>query len=345
MNWANGFSAAYYAAIIDPRTWTETGRLEIVDGNVKRESSDLRDSADFTAVEYDGAERWVRLYLEAKQAGDKVRTPLFTGLTASPTRNIDGNLSTSRVDCYSVLKPCADVLTQRGYYIPAALPLNNAVRRLLDTTPAPVEIEGDMPALESALISEDGETALSLVTKIIKAIDWTIQTTGDGTIHIRPRTTGYVARFDAVDNDMIEPEITYTRDWYSLPNVFRAVSEDTAAVARDESTSSPLSIQNRGREIWAEEDSVDLAENESLAAFALRKLKELQNAATKISYNRRYDPDILPGDSVYLHYPNQGIDGAFTVSSQSITLDFGATTAEEVKTEGTTNDEEDESDE
>ena len=339
MDWNEGFTASYYAVEINPNTWQESGVIEIIDGNIKRERSDLLESADFTTREYDGAERFIRLYLDTKQNGASEHTALFTGLTSSPVRDINGRVETSRVDCFSVLKPCQDVLLQRGYYVPASLPLNNVFRKLASYTPAPKEIEGELPALSSAIIAEEDETALTMMWKIIKAVDWRMRVTGEGTIEVAPPTGQAVATFDAIENDAIEPEINVTRDWYACPNVFRAVSEDLTAVARDDSQESPLSTINRGREIWAQESSIELGDNESIGSYAQRRLRELQNYSTKVSYNRRYNPGVLPGDLVNLHYPEQDIDGPFTVSSQSITLGHGARTQEEVIVEGSDEDE------
>lgn len=343
MNWNQGFTAAYYVATINQSTWREDGTLQIIDGSVKREASDLMESAEFTCSDYDGAERFVRIYMDVKQSGWSEHVPVFTGLATSPGRDIDGRRETNRVECYSVLKPCADVLLERGYYIPADLPLNNVIKTLLGYTPAPLaDIDGEIPALTSAIIAEDDETALSMTMKALKATGWRLRIDGDGTLQVAPKDKEVVAAFDSIEYDAIEPKVTVDRDWYSLPNVFRAISENLTAVARDDDQNSPLSVQNRGREIWEQEDNIELGDNESIGEYALRRLKEIQNAATTISYTRRYHPDIRPGDTIRLHYPAQRIDGRFIVSSQSVTLGPGAPTAEEVKNEGGQQDEIDE---
>ena len=334
MNWNDGFTASFYAVTININTWREEETIPIIEGSVRRESSDLLESAEVTCSEYDGAERYVRIYMDTKQSGASDHVPVFTGLATSPGRDIDGSRETNRLECYSVLKPCQDVLLDRGYYIPAALPLGNTFRKLCSYTPAPIEIDGDLPALNNAIIAEDEETALSMLWKVIKAVQWSLRIDGDGTIRVAPATNDVAASFDSLENDSIEPEVNVSRDWYSLPNVFRAISEDLTAVARDDDPESPLSTVNRGREIWDQEESVDLGDGESIGAYAIRRLKELQNAAATVSYKRRFHPDIRPGDVVRLHYPEQEIDGRFVVNSQSITLGPGAPTSEEVRNEG-----------
>lgn len=333
MDWSKGFSASYYGCYVDPASWRDIERFEIISGNIDKTNEDLRESASVTLTQYEqGSERWIRIYLDTKQNESGTHTALFTGLAMTPDRNINGFKTEYTLDCYSVLKPSSDILLQRGWYAPADTSSGQIIKNLL-TGHAPVVVADNSPRLTSAIIAEDGETNLSMVGKILQAINWRIRIDGDGTINILPKAVDISGRFDPTTNDVIEPQLTYTRDWFECPNCFRAVSDDLSSVAKDESPDSPLSIPNRGREVWMEEDGVDLADDESIAEYAIRRLKEEQQVATTVSYSRRYDPDINIGDLVNLHYTAQGIDGVFTVISQSIELGYGARVTEEVKNE------------
>lgn len=333
MDWSQGFSASYYGCYIDPVSWRDLERFEILSGSIDRTNEELRQSASVTLTEYEqGLEKWVRIYLDTKQNESGAHIPLFTGLAVTPDKNINGYSTEYTLDCYSVLKPAQDILLQRGWYAPVETSSGLIIKQLLEGF-APVVVAENSPLLTTAIIAEDNETNLSMVDKILNAINWVLRIDGDGTINVLPKPIETVASFDPYNNDMIEPELTYTHDWFECPNCFRAVSEDLTSVAKDESLTSPLSIPNRGREVWMEEDGVDLADDESIAEYAIRKLKEEQSVATTVSYNRRYDPDINVGDMVNLHYTAQGIDGVFTVVSQSIELGYGARVTEEVKHE------------
>ena len=331
MRWENGFTASYYAYIIDPKTWREIELLQITDGSISHSNSGLRDSADITCIRYNDREQYIRLYLDVEQAGSSYHVPLFTGLTSAPTKDIDGVLESDTIECYSVLKPAEDVLLQRGYYVPTEISADLVIKQLLSVTPAPLEILGETPAMQSSIIAEDGENHLSMVEKILTAINWRMRILGNGTIQILPPAQDATRAFDPLDADVIEPTLTITRDWYACPNVLRAISGELTAEARDESDDSPLSVQNRGREIWAEETNVSLNTGESISEYAIRRLKELQLVETKASYTRRYDPDVLVSDLVRLNYPKQGLQGLYEVTSQKITLGYGCTTEEEVK--------------
>ena len=177
----------------------------------------MLESATVSITESIG-EEWIRIYLLAHQGGSFSRVPLFTGLTSSPERKLDGNRVTWDAACYSVLKPASDVLLERGFYAPAG---SNAelVRKLLSVSPCPVEIDGISPTLLTSIVAEDGETNLSMATKIINAMGWRIRIAGDGRITLCGMGQESLAAFGNNNDDSIELDITDTYDWYSCPNV------------------------------------------------------------------------------------------------------------------------------
>ena len=139
MDWNKGFSSSYYAYIVDPISWRETDRFEIIGGSINHESEGLRESADIECISFDpGREVWVRIYLDARQGGETQHVPVFTGLACTPSINIDGYFMSGTLQCFSVLKPAADVLLARGYYVPAGMNGADAVKGLLSVTPAPI---------------------------------------------------------------------------------------------------------------------------------------------------------------------------------------------------------------
>ena len=267
------------------------------------------------------------MYLDARQSGDASHVALFTGIASTP--DLDRQMSRPETDlaCYSVLKPVDDVLLQRGWYASAGRTGGDVLKELLSATPAPVIIAEDSPRLTESIIAEDGETRLTMVDRVLEAIDWRLRINGDGTIEAGPKPMEASVTFDPIENDVLEPGVQITADWYACPNVFMAVADDLTGIARDESDS-PLSINGRGREVWAYESSADLADNESIGQYAMRKLKELQSVAKQVSYARRYYPNVVPGDLIRLHYAD--IEGLYTVQSQSIELSYNARTSEDV---------------
>lgn len=332
MDWRRGYSARYRVKEIDPATWRDGGEINVISGTIKRTFSGLRNSATLSTLdELDGVERWVRIYLEADQDGARARTPIFTGLAASPKRKAYATRFDRTIDCYSVLKPADDIMLPRGYYILAGTSAGDAIETLLSVVPAPVEIAPNTPQLSSSIVAEDDETYLTMFNKVIEAIGWNVDIQGDGTVSILPYTAEPVATLDPVDNDVVEVPISITEDWYKAPNVYRAVCDDIEGVARDTDDDSPLSVQNRGREVWKTENNANLSGGETIEQYAERQLRAAQRVRKKLSYDRRYIPEIRVGSVIKLHYPKQGIDGLYLVTSQSVKLGYGARTAENVE--------------
>ena len=316
---------------VDPSTWRDIKVVEILDGSVKKENGNLMESADVTCTNYpQNVEQWVRIWLDAKQGDTSEHVALFTGLAVSPEREINGLSETNSVECYSVLKPADDILLDRGWYAPEGFKGSALVRQLLAVTPAPIIEEDFSPSLASSIIAEDGETRLTMAWKILKAIDWRLKISGNGIITICSKPAQPLATFDAIKMDIIEPQLKTSYDWYDCPNVFRAIEDDLVGIARDDSANSFLSTVNRGREIWQEETNCNLSDGETVAEYAMRRLKEEQQKETTVSYNRRFIPDITPLDIVQLHLPAQKIEGIYEIQSQSIALGYGARVSEEV---------------
>lgn len=323
MNWSEGYESSYYCTVLDPYSWRDIDRFEITGGQISRNTESLIESANIECVNYNLGEQWIRIWLNTIQDGKAEHIPLFTGLSTSPMDNAEGVLVKNTLSCYSVLKPCSDILLPRGWYAPSGSGVG-VIKDLLNT-PAPVTIDEDIPRLTRNIIAEAKETNLSMLHKILLAMDLRIRILGNGEIQIKKQAVDISAEF-GIDNDCIEPSYTRKYDWYKCPNVFRANSGDESVTVRDDDINSPLSTVNRGREIWEEEDSCEFNTGETLYEYAVRRLKEKQLVAKKISYTRRYNPDVYVTDLVNIKYPQ--FDGVYLVTSQNIELGYGATTTE-----------------
>lgn len=329
-NWAEGFESLYYATVVDPATWRDLEKFDITDGSIKRTDSDLRQSADISTVNYTpNNEFWIRIWLDARQDGRSSHTPLFTGLVSCPDNNIDGFIIHNTLECYSVLKAAEDVGLPRGWYAPVETNGAEMIRELLSVIPAPVRIVGNSQNLEQAIIAEESENHLTMVDKILTAIGWRLRITGYGEVIICEPAASESAYFSLIENDVIEPEMQISTDMYECPNVLVVISDDMTATARDDDPYSRFSTIVRGREVWRYETDATLNIGETLGEYATRRLKALQTYSTTATYDRRYDPDVLPTDLVRIHYPVQRIDGVFYISSQTIELGANAKTSEE----------------
>jgi hypothetical protein len=204
------------------------------------------------------------------------------------------------------------------------------IKKLLSVTGVPISVAEGSPILSQAIIAESNENNLSMAEKILNTINWRLKLDGYGSIRIEPYSSEPVEVFGTTLNDIVETHISVQYDWFNCPNVFRAIMDDTYAVARDDNPYSPLSTVSRGREIWLDETDCNLNQNETLEDYAQRRLGELQQVSTSVKYDRRFMPDIYPSDVITLNYPVQGVTGNFLITDQSISLGYNARTSEEV---------------
>lgn len=331
MDWSKGLSASYYMTIVDIRTWNDTSRLEITDGSISRSGSGLRQSASIDCPSYEaGTEKYIRIYMDVRQAGASDHVALFTGMAISPKNEHNGTIKKMPLDCYSVLKGAEDYPLKVGWYAAAGTNGAELIKSLLEKTiPAPVRIVGTSPNLAQSIIAEADEFVITMVDKILDAIGWRIVIDGMGVVTICEPCKETAATFGR-HYDVIENEVNVERDWFKCPNVFQATSGDLTAIARDESSTSQLSIAVRGREVWRKESDCHLNDGESIEEYALRRLKEEQEKAVVVNYCRRYVPGIEVSDLVLLDYPIINLQGSFRITSQSIELGHSARVTEEV---------------
>ena len=333
MDWSKGFSSSYYVTAVDRETWRDIEGFRITGGSIKREAGSLMQSADIGCGDHSiDSETLIRVWLEASQNGASSRTALFTGYATSPGRDINGSEISHTLECYSILKPASDVLLPRGWYAPVGMNVIMQARELLKVTKAPITVDGEYEPylLNQAVIAEQNETNLTMAELLLESVGWRIVIDGRGQITLCPKPAESEIVFDALTNDIVEPKIKDEYDWYGCPNCIRVVKDETSAEWKDEYPESIYSVPRRGREVWIEETNVTLNDNETLAEYARRRLSELQLVGRKVSYDRAFRPDLLPGDIIRLNYPAQGLVGAFEIQSQNITLGSGARMSEEV---------------
>ena len=332
MDFTKGYTAAFYAAFLDPITWVETGRLEVLSGSVSRTADGLRQTAELTVRQYnEPIDRWIRIYMDCDQNGSRAHEPLFTGIVSTPGSDHSNAITDVHLTAYSPLKAGEDIKLQLGYYVPANKNGVRAIKDLLKTLPAPIEVQGDGVPLQESIVAEQNENCVTMTQKILDAMNWKLQIRGNGTIVLSENLDEPepVETFGANEADVLELSYSKGRDWFNCPNVFRATSGSATATARDDDPASELSTVSRGREVQATEDNVTLAETESITQYAKRRLKELQAKTETASYTRRYLPDVNVGDAVRLNYPD--LQGVYKVQSQNIALGTAARTQEEVK--------------
>ena len=329
MDYTKSYTAAFYAAFLDPVSWVETGeKIELVSGNISRTDDGLRHTASLVVRGYDETvDRWARIYMDSDQNGSRAHEALFTGIISTPDDSQNNAVIDVNLQLYSALKASEDIVLDLGWYVSAGANLETVIRDLMKSQPAPVLIDGTMPRLEETLVAEQNENCLSMTNTILEVINWRLQIEGDGTLVFSPNPTDPAMIFSAEENDVIKAgSVRKQHDFFEIPNVLRATSGDNTAVIRDEQN-----ISERGREVITTEDNVSLTDNESITEYALRRMAELQTKAEAVSYNRRYLPGVKVGDMIEIAYKD--LSGRYIVTAQSFGLTPACETSETVKRE------------
>lgn len=328
MDYTKGYTASFYATVVDPESWRDMEMIGIKSGSIKRESTGLRQSAELTVKDFpEIEERYIRIYMDAEQNGDIAHVPLFTGLASAPEKDIDGAIIERPLQVYSVLEPLEGIKLPRGFYLTAGMAVASAVKLLFQGLRAPYTITAESPLIMDYIVAEDNESCLSMTDKVLDACGWRMWVDGSGHIFIGPPATEAEISMSPAQ-DIVERVVKVKHDWFDCPNVLRASTGDAVAIERDDSPDSLLSTVNRGREVIVNESNVTLASDEGIAEYAKRRLKELQESVETAEYVRRFRPDLNIGSIISLDYDQ--IRGQYAVTSQTIQLTHNAETTETV---------------
>lgn len=337
MDWLSGYTASYYMCVVDPITWRDVDRYEIISGTVSRDCDGLRENASLSLSNRpEDFENIIRIYLDAAQQGSAEHEPIFTGYLSTPQTMYDGTRRVYTAECYSVLKALEDIILPRGWYADKDRLVSNVIKSLTEPLQAPVDVIEEDVRLTDYIVAEDGTSRLKMLDRILETVGWTIRISGYGEVEIGPAPVEPAYTFDAVDTDCIESEIQIESDMYSAPNVMMIAADGVTGIAIDDDEESDISVPGRGREVWKCDSGASVPSNISIDQYAKQKLKEAQDLSSTYSYNRRYLPDIVPGDLVQMHYPAQEMSGIFVIQSQDISLSGGARTSEVIRGYGTT---------
>ena len=325
MNWTESFTAGYYATTVDPLTWGDVDRFEIDDGSsISRIGSGIRENAELHLNFNLNGEQLIRIYMDTVQGQDAAHLPLFTGYATSPKLSLNENLKSQNAPCYGVLKSVNDIKLPLGWYASKGRIATDVVKELLGGIRTSIDMYP--PVLQKYIVAEKNESNLTMIDKILSSVGWIMQMDGMGIANLKPKQTVPVL---SVSNsmDIIEEDVNIEQDTFYVPNVLRVMYNDDSEVVYDNSEASPFSVQNRGREIWEQEELSELPEDTSLLLYAQKRLKELQTVGRTIHYPRRFVPDVYVDDVIEFGYPD--IAGCYRITSQKLELSHNCRTEED----------------
>ncbi len=353
-DWTKSMQQSYEYYTVEPTTLADLKRLDNVKSASFSRDSDTETlgSATIEATNSVG-ETYMRGYLKTIQNGVTEKFPLGTVLVQTPSSTFNGKIMDVSMDAYTPLIELKEKRPPLGYTIRKGTRIMDAAYRIIRenarvpinavaptyVTNAEGELEDLSPTLQTDFVANTDDTWLSFVIDLIANARYELGLDEMGHILFLPiqdmASLQPVWTYDDGNSSILYPELTMNHDLYGIPNVVEVVysygSDYKIAIAKNEDPNSPISIQNRGREIVYRDTDPSLAgyvTQDQIQAYAERLLRALSTIEYTISYTHAYCP-VRVGDCVRLNYEKAGISNVKAkVISQNIKCDLGCSVSE-----------------
>ncbi len=335
LDWTASMARTYEFYKVDPHTWGDIGLVKsITTSSINRDvNADTLGSASFDVTD-SIEEGYIRTYLTAVQNGITSKHPLGTHLVQTPSSSFDGRHKKMTLDGYTPLIELKEKKPPIGYYIPkGANALLLAYQLTRENLRAPVikpaGTDDDTYKLIYDFIADTDDTWFSYLKDLLSDMGFEFMLDEMGRVGFAP-----IQDIDALqpiwtynddNSSILYPEITMNRDIYDIPNVVEVVysKENRRLFSRvtNEDKRSPVSIQNRGREIYYRVINPEIFKDPSktmLDTYAKNLLRQLSSVEYTVTYTHGYCP-VRIGDCVRLNYSRAGMNNVKAkVISQSI---------------------------
>ncbi len=354
-DWTKSMDQSFEYYTVEPTTLADVKKIDdIITGSSFDRDSDVQTlgSATIDATKSIG-ERYIRCYLKTIQDGITEKFPLGTVLCQTPKTTFDGIVKDVSMDCYTTLIELKEKKPPLGYTIRKGSNIMDAAYRIVsENARAPVakveptyetdssgELKDTSPKLYQDFVANTDDTWLSFVIDLIANAKYELGLTERGEILFVPKqdieSLQPVWTYNDDNSSILYPDITMNHDLYGIPNVVEVIysygNDYKQAIAKNEDINSPISIQNRGREIIHRDTKPNLAgyvTQNQIQDYANRLLKSLSTIEYKISYKHAYCP-VRVGDCVRLNYSKAGMNNIKAkVISQSISCTQGCPVSE-----------------
>ena len=332
IDWTASMQQTFEFYLVDPNTWEKVRRVDtIISGSITNDlDNETLGSASFTTSEVLD-ECYIRPYLVCTQNKITKSFPLGTFLVQTPSTKFDGRITNITLDAYTPLLELKDGKPPYGYGLSSGFNVMETARNIIrEHCRVPVIKTDSDKVLGSDFISDfDNDTWLIFVSDLINTAGYSLGLDELGRVIFVPykQITALqpVWTFDDGNSSILLPEITVSRDLYSIPNVVEVLYSDEhgycySRAVNDKSTSD-VSTVRRGREIIhrvSNPEGMDKPTQEELDIYAQRMLYDMSSLECSISFSHGYC-GVRVGDCVMLNYERAGLRNVKAkIVSQSI---------------------------
>lgn len=340
-DWTKTMQQTFEYYMVDPGTWRDIKKIDcVLSSTITRDSTlDTLGSASITVSDSIG-ECYIRIYLVTIQNGIREKHALGTFLVQSPSYSFDGKIKNITLDAYTPLLELKENPTPLGYSVlKDENILDISYRIVQEQVRAPVIKTDKDKVLNSNFVANLDDTWITFIKDLLANAEHSLALDDVGRILFVPvqdtMSLQPIWTYDDSNSSILYPSLTVDRDLYGIPNVVEVIYSDGTEYyygkAMNNDPSSPISIQNRGREITYRESNPSLLGNPSqdrIQEYSEMLLKEKSSLEYTVTYTHGYCP-VRIGDCVRLNYSRAGINGVKAkVISQNIKCESGCPVTE-----------------
>lgn len=341
VDWSEPFHSEYRFMRVSRSSGAETARLAgFLDGGSIERNADTQVKEKGSVVHsgpLDVGVDLVRVYLDATgmYKGWSVSVPLGTFLPSTISRDVDGAVSTCKVELTGRLGELAQDQFERPVSAPSGADPVAKAAEIARSAGLDVIADASTYRLSTAwtfgLDNEDGESKLDAVNDLLEIAGFSSATTDPmGRVLMRryvpPGEREPVHFFrEGRDARFLRP-MTDERDASDVANVVVVVYSDqestVVGTAVDSDPRSPYSTVSMGRRIVARYEYSDVATQQEADAKAAELLRTNQSVIRRVTFTHVYAP-LTVGDVVSMDYATGGVRETLSIRTQSVDLAAG----------------------
>lgn len=219
------------------------------------------------------------------------------------------------------------------YALDAGTVITTAVAALIATTgETNVAITPSTATLANPLAWDPGTSKLAIINDLLDAAGYFSLFCDQngayrGEPYVRPAARPIVFEFLDGDTCVYLAEFTRDVDLFAIPNKVIAVGQGSAdtpalvATATNANPASPYSTASRGRTITQVYTGVEAADQDTLDAYALRRLIDATSPTSSVEIQHAFIPGLTFNQAVRFRRDPAAIDGRHVVSKTTVNLD------------------------
>ena len=340
-DWLSSMQQTYEFYIVDPATWSDSKRLDIVKScKISRDADSATLGSATIDVSESVGECYIRIYLVTIQNGVQERHPLGTFLAQTPAYSFNGKIKEISIDAYTPLLELKEKQPPIGYSLMKGDNIMKLAGMLTrENLRAPVVMANCSETLFNDFVASTNDTWLSFLSDLIYNAKYSFYIDEMGRILFSPvqdtASLQPVWTFNDDNSSILYPELSLDHDMYDIPNVVEVIYSSGRdyyyAKAVNDDPNSPISTVNRGREITRRITDPGLSGNPTEAQiheYAEQTLRSLSSLEYTVTYSHGYCP-VRVGDCVRLNYERAGLrDVKAKVISQEISCEPGCPVTE-----------------